>query len=39
VVGNGSVSSRKSSLKRQAPTAPHISKNGNNHRQNNPVSI
>lgn len=34
VDGNGSISSSKSSIKRRAPTAPHISQN-NNH---NPVS-
>jgi hypothetical protein len=41
VDGNSSVSSEKSSLKRRAPTAPHISQNGknNHHHQNNPVSL
>ncbi len=30
VDGNGSISSSKSSIKRRAPTAPHISQNTNN---------
>ena len=34
VDGNGSIRSSKSSIKRRAPTAPHISQNNNN-----PVSI
>ncbi|CAF1152230.1 unnamed protein product [Adineta ricciae] len=31
VDGNGSISSRKSSIKRRAPTAPHISQNNEHH--------
>ncbi|CAF4340269.1 unnamed protein product, partial [Adineta steineri] len=34
VDGNGSVSSGKSSIKRRAPTAPHITQNDNNHQKN-----
>jgi hypothetical protein len=34
VDGNGSISSSKSSLKRRAPTAPHLSQ-----KNNNPVSV
>lgn len=44
VDGNGSVSSGKSSIKRRAPTAPHLSQNKNSHQlhhsnQKNQVSI
>ncbi|CAF0872469.1 unnamed protein product [Adineta steineri] len=39
VDGNGSVSSGKSSIKRRAPTAPHITQNDNNHQKNPPMFV